>query len=78
MEKETLETQMKPHFYFLLPISFPLFSFSPPLPLDLELRARIGQAAAAAGRWRPASPRLGGGGQPGRCRATAAGWVGCW
>ena len=59
MEKETLETQMKPHLYFILPISlsltFPLFPFSPPLPLDLA------GARAQAQQRRPARRRPDGG-----------------
>ena len=71
MEKETLETQMKPHLYFILPISLPNFSSLPflsPSPLGSGRRARTGPAAAAGqaaagqaatGRRRPDGGRSG-------------------
>jgi len=48
MEKETLEPKGNPisiSYSLFLSLTFSLFSFSPPLPLDL-VGARTGQAAA--------------------------------
>ena len=52
MEKETLETQMKPPLYSSLSILLPFLLFSPPsLPLGTDPRAQAGGRPA---RRRPA------------------------